>query len=344
MASVVRQVGKSLVELSGQSREILVDSTRSGRKRPWREHKKNNEILSAAYRDVSLKKAVRLSSCADWLEFSVLEAGVKVLERANFCRVRLCPVCTWRRSLKVQAQVHRIMGAMEADAAKGGKEYAFAYLTLTVRNVKGDELSKTLTAIGSGFQRLMKVKAVNGVVHGYVKSIEVTHNVNRESESFDTYHPHVHVLLAVNKSYFGSRGYINHAAWTEKWKKAMRLDYVPIVDIRKVKGCTAKAVAEAAGYSTKADSFIIPNDWDLTVSSVSVLDKALNKRRFISYGGVIGKYHKKLMMDDPEEGDLLHLDGEDTGEEVAKERRIYYAWFSGYRQYYRVEKEELRNL
>ncbi|MTE28523.1 replication protein, partial [Winogradskyella sp. ZXX205] len=51
-----------------------------------------------------------------------------------------------------------------------------------------------------------------------------------------------HVLLPVKKSYFG-KNYIKQTEWTSLWKKAMKLDYTPIVDIRRVKG-KAKIDAE----------------------------------------------------------------------------------------------------
>ncbi|KYD03686.1 hypothetical protein B4144_3959 [Bacillus atrophaeus] len=61
--------------------------------------------------------------------------------------------------------------------------------------------------------------------------------VPRNADEEDTYHPHFHVLLPVKKNY------IKQADWTSLWKKALKLDYTPIVDIRRVKG-KAKIDAE----------------------------------------------------------------------------------------------------
>lgn len=66
--------------------------------------------------------------------------------------------------------------------------------------------------------------------------MEVTHNTQYGTKNFDTYHPHFHVLIAVNKSYFTSRDYLSQARWTAAWQQALQVDYTPIVDVRRIKG------------------------------------------------------------------------------------------------------------
>ncbi|MCY8373299.1 protein rep, partial [Bacillus haynesii] len=111
------------------------------------------------------------------------------------------------------------------------------FLTLTVRNVKGDGLKPAISDMMKGFNRLMKYKRVDKATLGYFRALEITKNHEK-----DTYHPHFHVLLPVKKSYF-THNYIKQSEWTSLWKKAMKLDYTPIVDIRRVKG-KAKIDAE----------------------------------------------------------------------------------------------------
>jgi plasmid rolling circle replication initiator protein Rep len=324
-----------MTETIMQAGEVLEDRSPSGKLRPWGINKMLNSMLAYAYEDIDKKKTVRLRECATVLGFLPTETGKK-LRVANFCRVRLCPTCTWRRSLKLQSQMHAIMNAMAADAVNGGKKLAFVYLTLSIKNMTGDKLSGALDKLNLGWKRLMKTETVKNAVEGYFKSLEVTHNVDPQSKSYDTYHPHIHAVLAVSPSYFSGKHYIKQAEWAGMWQKAMRLSYEPNVDVRKVKGNTAKAVAEAAGYGTKSSSFIIPDDWDLTVESVRTLDTALAKRRFVSFGGVMKDYHKRLNLDHIEDGNLVHVDGEKPGEDEYKDRMIYYAWFTGYRQYRRI--------
>lgn len=316
--------------------EILTDKTSTGRERPWVVEKVANEHLSEVYKALDAHKAERLSHCAERLTFAVNDkTGKKKLEHAFFCRVRLCPICTWRRSLKLKAQGIKIFVAMMA-------EYSYVWLmgTFTVRNVRGHELSPTIDAMNKGWERFSKTKEFRKLMDpsgkypggGWHRAMEVTHNVDPASPSFDTFHPHFHVLIAVPKSYFGSRSYISHAKWQAMWRKAMRLDYDPSVDVRKAYDSKAKTIAEAMKYAAKSSEYIIPEDWDLTVETVAVLDQAFNHRRFSAFGGVMKQWHKKLNLDNPEDGDLVHT-GEEPDDVAAAEHLVTYIWYAGYRQY-----------
>lgn len=323
-------------DVKKQGMEILSDKRQDGKERPWRKHKMQNECLSEIYEEVSGGKAARLRDCSTWLTYTVDgESGRKQLARANFCRVRLCPVCTWRRSLKIKGQGEHILQAMEAEYP-----YAYILVTLTVRNVTGAELSHTIDAMGAAWNRLMKFKAVRDILGrsvegGWHRSMEITHNVDIASASYDTYHPHYHVLMAVPQSYFTGKTYISHEKWVALWRKAMRLDYDPSVDVRRAYTRRNRTLAEAIKYGAKPGEYIIPDDWDLSVDTVRILDAALNHRRFSAWGGVMKRWHKKLHLDDAEDGDLVHTDPQDETEKGRHE--ITYWWYSGYRQYVRGE-------
>lgn len=303
--------------------EVLDDRSASGRRRPWREYKMSNELLSAAYEDVDARKAERLRDCASWLVYSRdPDAPRMVLERANFCRVRLCPICSWRRSLKAQAQMLQVVRYL----AQGPDRYNYLLLTLTVRNVPGEQLISELDHLMHAWDKMSQRKQVKGAMRGYYRALEVTHNLRD-----DTYHPHYHVLLAVRPSYW-HKEYISQARWTELWQEALRCDYTPVVDVRRVKGTDAAAISEVAKYAVKTADYIVPDDWDMTVDTVRLLDKALNHRRLLAYGGIIAETRRKLALDDTEDGDLLHLD--DDVEEAGQGGKVMYLWYSGYRQYY----------
>ena len=78
-------------------------------------------------------------------------------------------------------------------------------------------------------------------------------------------HPHIHCLVLVPASYF-SHGYIKQLEWQKQWMDAMRLDYVPVVDVRSARtksssgGATIEqsraAALEASKYATKATELI----------------------------------------------------------------------------------------
>ena len=66
---------------------------------------------------------------------------------------------------------------------------------------------------------------------GYLKATEVT--INKKDGS---YNQHLHVLVFVKSTYFkSSEDYISQTELTEFWKKALKIDYIPIVNVKAVK-------------------------------------------------------------------------------------------------------------
>lgn len=298
--------------------QVLADKSATGKVRPWALHKLNSGYISLAYEEVDPRKAERMKECANWLAFWRKEDGSMKLHDARFCRVRLCPICQWRRSIKTYAQMSQVLEVAKSEG------YRFIFLTLTIRNCEACELSDTLTSLLQGFNRLMKYKDVKKAVKGYYRGCEVKHDIKK-----DDFHPHLHVILAVNDSYFTGRTYISQARWSELWKRALQVNYNVIVDIRKCYG-GAKSVAEACKYAVKPSDIINFDDWDMTVDTLRTLDSALNNRRFVGLGGIIKDIHKRLHLDDMEDGDLVHTSDEEQGEPTHEE--IVYFW-NGYSQY-----------
>lgn len=306
----------------------LVDKDERGRVRPWHLYKLSNAYISLAYEQVNMNKSERLTHCAETLLFCRSESGKLRLKTANFCRVRLCPLCAWRRSLKTQAHMHKILTAAEPQRLK------YMMITLTLRNCSGYDLSKTLDVLISGFKKLTQRARTKSWV-GWYRGVEITHNTDN-----DTYHPHIHALVAVKPSYFKSADYIKQAELTELWRSCCSVDYTPIVDVRKVytkEGVDSgigiiKAVAEVAKYTTKSGDIINYDDWDMTVDTVSILDNALDKRRLVAFGGLFKQLHKELNLDDVEDGDLLHIDDTDT-EDCERQDELIFFWHSGYNRY-----------
>ena len=84
-------------------------------------------------------------------------------------------------------------------------------------------------------------------------------------------HPHFHAMLLVKSTYFKGTHYIDQSAWTEMWMKAMRLDYIPQVDIRAVKPNKKRteeqnkaklhyAILETFKYSVKPSDMLAYDD------------------------------------------------------------------------------------
>lgn len=306
--------------------DVLIDRSTTGAERPWRGKRRATELLALAYADVDTHKAQRLSSCATQLGFALCEGGCKRLVAANFCRVRLCPMCTWRRGLKVYAQARSVVEHIHG--------YAYLFVTLTIRNVSGGELSAAIDGLFEAWDRFSRRKRIARAWCGGMRTAEITHNVDPRSKDYDTYHPHLHVLVAVRRGYFSGRSYITQAEYTALWRAAARIDYDPIVHVERCKSTTAAALAECCKYSVKDADYILPDDWDLTVDTVRILDAALHRRRLVSWFGIFSDVRRELALDDAEDGDLIAVGDDDVGADELG--RVYYAWVGGYtQQYYR---------
>lgn len=309
--------------------QVLADKSATGKTRPWAEHKAAAMTIAEAYASVDFSKAERMFSCADYLAFHKKEGGGMVLHDARFCRVRLCPICQWRRSLKTYAQMAKVLDVAKADG------YEFLMLTLTIQNVYGDSLSETLDDIMLAFNRMSKYKDFRAAVKGWYRGCEVTHNLNPDSEWFDTFHPHLHVILAVRKSYFKGRYYIKQEKWFEMWERALQGKHEIRREDQRINKCYGgyKSIAEACKYTTKSKDIICENNWQMTVDTLAILDTALNKRRFIGLGGVLKEIHKKLNLSDiDDDSDLIHTEEEADTEEKTPEELIFF--WNGYNQRY----------
>lgn len=314
--------------------EPLSDLGRDGAERPWREKKMQNEMLALAYDVVDPHKAARLRHCCSYVAFKMFPDGTKRLDSISSCRVRLCPVCAWRRSLKTYANVRKICTYLQAS-----EQQRFVLLTLTVKNCKPEQLDTTLNGLFASLNRFALLKPFKNAFTGWYRSLEITHNLEN-----NTFHPHFHIICSCNKSYFTSRNYLSHAKILQMWKESARLDYDPQVDIRRVKVYQdqngvdvvdlAGACAEIAKYSVKDSDYIIPDDWDLTIDTVDLLDKVLYKRRLVGYGGLFRFAHKKLNLDDEDTGDLTNIEDLDIHPDDTDYTLVIYTWYSGYRQYF----------
>lgn len=311
----------------------------------WTPKKYYSEWLSGSYERLHFdSKAENVKKCGSFLEFHKPLSGDGVppalavadappaegwkLKNAIFCRDRLCPLCQWRKSLKVFSQISKIMDNIE-------NEFSFIFLTLTVPNCEGKELSKTIDLMQKSWNRFVGYKKFKIAVNGYFRALEITRNKEK-----GTFHPHFHIILAVDLDYFESDKYISQDEFCKMWQKALKVPFKPICDVRKVKPkdeitkgekgvkSQGSAVAEIAKYSVKTSAYINKADQKTRDSIVYYLSTALSGRRLCSFGGIIEDVRKALDLDDYEDGDLIHVDGKEIRSDVAYMIRRY-GWSCG---------------
>ncbi|KAA0068235.1 replication protein, partial (plasmid) [Rhodanobacter sp. T12-5] len=149
---------------------ILEDKTATGKKRDWKGKKRRANLMAEHYEALQKKigapyygkKAERLSECAEHLSFKRdPETGRLKLYQAHFCKVRLCPMCAWRRSLKIA--YHNKLIVEEANRQYG---CGWIFLTLTVRNIEGEALKPTISDMMKGWNRLFGYKRVKTATLG----------------------------------------------------------------------------------------------------------------------------------------------------------------------------------
>ena len=295
--------------------EILSDPRKNGKERPWKMHKVNSLKLYELYKkalvsDENLLTESRMKSlehCGNNLLFSVNDKNEKRLKGANFCRLRTCPMCNWRKSLKMFGQTNKIANIILEQLPTT----RFLFVTFTVKNCSAEKLEETINLMNQGFKDLTNknrkiscsAKFKNNML-GYIRAMEVTYNQEK-----DTYHPHIHCIFAVKAQYF-TKGYIKKSDWQYIWGECCDIEYEPIVKVQTIKNSTAKAVAEVAKYPVKMDELANYQDENKAIKALIVFTKILKGRRLITFGGVFADIKKQLKLDDVETGDLVNLEDE----------------------------------
>lgn len=281
----------------------------SPKDKPWDTHRAEASTVGAMYRDEYERYSERIDQCSQLLGFQFVHgdegAHQLKLHEARFCRVRFCPVCQWRRALRWRARFFEAIPRIR----EAYPTHKFIFLTLTLRNCPITDLRATLDRMSKAWGRLSKRKRWPAT--GWVRSVEITRNPDTNEA-----HPHYHALLMVPASYFG-KGYIKQSEWRELWRSSLRLDYLPVINVKRVspKDPTqpiTDAVMETLKYGVKPDDLIADKEW------LMALTNQLHKTRAVAVGGCFREF---LSEDEPE--DLI---GESEDEFSATAYELFFGW------------------
>ncbi|HDH4473230.1 TPA: protein rep [Staphylococcus aureus] len=282
------------------------------------ERYESKKVRSEEFRDL-VKSLVSdsyywlIEECGTFLSFVGDKELNKIkMHRGNFCKHRFCPMCAWRKARKDALELSLMMQDIKISYDK-----AFIFLTLTTPNVVAERLGDEIKRYNKSFDKLFKRKVVKRVVKGYVRKLEITYNEKR-----DDYHPHFHVLIVVNKSYFTDvKAYLNQKEWLRLWREATGISEITQVDVRRVKEQNSNELYEMAKYTGK-DSDYLSNE-----KVFKVFYESLKGKRAFAYGGLFKEVRKNL-----KNGDLDYL------KEVDPTKYIYQI-FCGWNQmhYYASE-------
>lgn len=248
----------------------------------------NNDMIIKLKKCSFDKEAELVSGCGTRISFSIQEHiqtkdTRRRLKKANFCKFRFCSTCNWRRNLNINRELLQAFEAVEAR-----RSVFYLFLTLTIKNCKTSDLKATVKHMNDSFKRMSKTKAYKKTILGHFKALEIVGDKTKDGEV----HPHFHIILIVSSSYFNGNYYIKHEQWIEMWKKALRVDYKPVVDVRRIKSKKTRsgktltalqsAVFEVAKYSVKHT--ILTDKEDDEFSSIIMQTRRM---RFFSTGGIL---------------------------------------------------------
>lgn len=280
----------------------------------------------------------RMANCAIRLNLAIELAeqgdGRALITGGMFCQARLCPWCEWRRA---RVWRRRLLSGL-ADFAETHPKHRGLLLTLTVRNCPVEALGDQLKEIHGAWRRLTNTKWFP--TSFWLRRTEITlgrpsygsddlpraprkkspaadtNGMERDAQLASTgtqgpdrperlwAHPHLHALLLVPPRYWGP-DYISQERWRQEWAMAARLDYAPVVDVRRAKakhqnGETVDdhiaAALEAAKYISKS------MDIAKLGNRLPELHHQLRGVRMIGTSYKLGKYVKR---EEPEGEELL---------------------------------------
>ena len=286
------------------------------------EHKfQTNDIIIKFYETGFKSEVEKIKQCGNYLEFAFKENQItkdtkNKLANANFCKNRFCPMCSWRRVRNITGQLKDAFSVIQEK-----EKVAILFLTLTVSNPDVKDLKSTISKMNKSFKKMSETKAFNNAVLGYFKSIEILGDKTPKGQA----HPHFHILLVVKENYFKKSDYINKSEWTEMWKKALGVDYTPVVDVRRIKSKNENfsdidsAIIETVKYSVKHTELSKRSNEDFYYFYTQT-----KGMRFISAGGILKEHLNLIKIDD----DLINLKKENEALwiEIA---RLIYTWQNG---------------
>lgn len=237
-------------------------------------------------------KLDRLKECGNFIKFQSSEDKTKfILAGGNFCKNRFCPFCSWLKAKRTAFELLELIKVVEYT-----EKLAFIFITLTVPNVPKESLREEIENFNISFNRLWKAKEFKAFNKGFIRKLEVTYNEERND-----YHPHFHLVVAVNKSYFKSRDYMSKRRLLELWQRATRNPAITQVDIKPCRMDTVKQVMELATYSAKQGDLY---------SSKEVFDgfyEGLFRKKLLVYNGIFKEYKKKIEVGEVDPAQVIEL-------------------------------------
>lgn len=287
----IKKINKKNIALTSNNIEVYSNVTNRNKNKVF--SNLISDYFSNSNDEILQKKSSRVRNCSNVIFVGKSQSEDYKIINNNHCNCRECLTCMQRKRKQHFAKFNEVLKLIDKDNING----EFIFLTLTVKNCSVYELRNSINDINKAFNLFIKYQRINKFLLGYVRAIEVT----KEKNSIDFSHPHIHALLFVDKTYFYSRNRISTKEFSNLWKKALKVDYNPIVDVRKIydknlndknyydeeeikKNTLFYSCLEVFKYQTKADDLLYDKLYTVEQS------KQLNKVRNVVFGKLFKDY------------------------------------------------------
>ena len=207
-----------------------------------------------------LEKRARVKECANTITFRhYKDLGIKKLDSINLCRERLCLNCCVALARKNCGILERVMGRAKTQ---------LYFITLTVKNIPGQHLKKTILSMNKAFSGFARAEKMGN----FYKSVEITYNSKE-----DSYHPHIHFITdrRISKSYLNS-------SWAKWYGKKSGFQY-------KWLSCKIEPIKDNFSVSCELNKYIT-KPMNISKNTIDVFYNQLKGLRLHSSGGDIKKW------------------------------------------------------
>ena len=304
----------------------------------WVEKKQKNAIIAQKMRKIGYKKrGDRMSICGDVLEYRYCEdCGTWYIKKANLCRDRFCPICSWRLSLQRYNEMRDIVSTINSTE---NSITNWSLITLTCKNCEEGQISETLSRMAKAWNLTKQQRDIKPHMVGWARSVEITYN-----EDLKTFHPHYHCLIAWKN---GNSGTLLVNKWLMACKKYGLIANIkaqnvsPVQHLKNENGELIQVSQELPKQFTKAilETFkysIKTSDVEtMPLKEFKSLVEQYGGKRLIAYGGIIKDVARsKKALDDVIKDDIEIETCKNCGSKELEQ--LIYKWSYGTKAYERI--------
>ncbi|CAH2714118.1 hypothetical protein BACCIP111895_01272 [Neobacillus rhizosphaerae] len=135
---------------------------------------------------------------------------------------------SWERAVELANFNHQVITEVNKK-----QQVNWLLVDLGLENITMEQINQILDKMLIGFNRLFKYKSIQQASLGYFRMLDIV-------KKGDRYHPRIHILLPMIKSYFQGRYYIKYDNWISLWSRAVGIGNGLFVKVKVVNGRDAE--------------------------------------------------------------------------------------------------------